>query len=78
MTVYALAPNFITNREVYDRFQATFMKVFAKFNGRLLAADAAPTVVEGEWDKEKIVLMSFLDGSAFSCVGGLQRDGSVG
>jgi uncharacterized protein (DUF1330 family) len=41
MTVYALAQISITDREAYDRYQARFMEVFMKFNGRLLAADSA-------------------------------------
>jgi len=42
------------------------MDVFCQFKGRLLAADEKPTVVEGSWDREKVVLMSFPDEAAFS------------
>ena len=65
MTVYAIAQMSFTDRAAYDRYQARFMEVFVKFNGRVLAADEAPTVVEGDWDMEKIVLMSFPDEAAF-------------
>ena len=41
MTVYALAQISITDREAYERYQARFTEVFMKFEGRLLAADAA-------------------------------------
>ena len=41
------------------------MGVFKKFKGRLLAADEHPQVVEGTWNREKVVLLSFPDESAF-------------
>ena len=65
MPVYALAQITITDRATYDRYQARFMDVFRRFSGRLLAADEAPQVVEGKWDREKLILMSFPDEAAF-------------
>ena len=53
MTVYALAQLRIHDAERYGRymnnFVARFTEVFGKFGGRLLAADDAPRVLEGEW-----------------------------
>lgn len=65
MTVYALAQITIHDREAYGRYQARFMEVFQRFEGRLLAADEAPSVIEGDWDREKAVLMAFPDEPAF-------------
>jgi uncharacterized protein (DUF1330 family) len=65
MTVYAIAQLRFTDRERYNRYQARFMDVFKRFNGRLLAADEAPAVEEGQWDREKLVLMSFPDEAAW-------------
>lgn len=65
MTVYAIAQLTITHREVYDRYQARFMEVFARFDGRVLAADEAPRTLEGVWDRQKVVMMSFPDEAAF-------------
>lgn len=65
MTVYAIAQISITDRDAYNRYQARFMEVFARFKGRVLAADAKPKVFEGAWDREKVVLMSFPDEGAF-------------
>jgi uncharacterized protein (DUF1330 family) len=42
-----------------------FFDVFKKFNGRLLSADERPAVLEGTWDRDKLVLMSFPDEAAF-------------
>ncbi|RUP03433.1 MAG: DUF1330 domain-containing protein [Mycobacterium sp.] len=65
MTVYAIAQLKFTDRAAYDRYQAAFMDVFRRYSGTVLAADEAPRVVEGDWDREKVVLMSFPDEAAF-------------
>src|SRR5262249_61608047 len=33
--------------------------------GRLLAADEQPEIIEGRWDRDKIVLLSFSNATAF-------------
>jgi uncharacterized protein (DUF1330 family) len=63
--VYAIAHLKITDRTIYDRYQAKFMGVMKRYQGRVLAADENPLVVEGEWDMEKVVLLSFPDEKAF-------------
>jgi uncharacterized protein (DUF1330 family) len=65
MTVYAIAQLKFTDRAAYDRYQAGFLDVFRHYRGTLLAADEAPQVLEGDWDREKVVLMSFPDEAAF-------------
>jgi uncharacterized protein (DUF1330 family) len=65
MPVYAIAQLKITDRAVYDRYQAKFMGVMKKFKGRVLAADEGPKVLEGKWDRDKVVLISFPDEPAF-------------
>ena len=63
--VYAIAQLTITDRATYNRYQSRFMSVMTKFKGRVLAADEKPQVVEGTWDREKVVLLSFPDEAAF-------------
>jgi len=63
--VYIIAQLSFRDRSVYNRYQASFMGVLRRFDGRLLAADEHPLVVEGSWDREKVVLLSFSDESAF-------------
>jgi uncharacterized protein (DUF1330 family) len=63
--VYAIAQLTITNRATYDRYQQRFMSVMRQYKGRVLAADENPLVVEGTWDREKVVLLSFPDEPAF-------------
>ena len=64
MTVYVIAQLRFTDRAAYDRYQARFWDVFRQFDGRLLVADEQPTVLEGRWDREKVVIMSFPDEAA--------------
>ena len=65
MTVYVIAQLRFTERAAYDKYQMRFMDVFRRYHGTLLAADERPQVVEGSWDREKVVLMSFPDESEF-------------
>ena len=65
MTVYAIAQLRFTDRAAYDRYQMRFMDVFGQYRGTLLAADERPQVIEGRWDREKVVLMSFPDEAEF-------------
>ena len=65
MPVYAIAQLTITDRAAYSRYQSGFMSVFRRFKGRVLAADESPAVVEGKWNHQKVVLLSFPDESAF-------------
>jgi len=65
VTVYAIAQLKFTDRAAYDRYQARFLEVFRRHPGTLLAADESPQVVEGQWDREKVVLMSFPDEATF-------------
>lgn len=65
MTVYAIVQLKITDRAAYDRYQARFFDVFKRFSGRLLSADESPALLEGAWDLDRLVLMSFPDEAAF-------------
>src|SRR4051812_1442233 len=65
MSIYVLAQLSITDRAAYRRYQQRFMDVMSRFSGRLLAADETPAVLEGKWDGDKVVLLSFPDEAAF-------------
>jgi uncharacterized protein (DUF1330 family) len=65
MTVYVIVQLKMIDRAAYDRYQARFFGVFKKFQGRLLSADESPEIQEGSWDRDKVVLMSFPDESAY-------------
>ena len=55
MTVYVIVQLKMTDRAAYDRYQARFFEVFRKFAGRLLSADDNPAIVEGAWDRDRLV-----------------------
>jgi uncharacterized protein (DUF1330 family) len=65
MSVYAIAQLKITDRAAYERYQAKFIGLIKRFQGRVLAADERPQIIEGEWDRDKLVLLSFPDERAF-------------
>jgi uncharacterized protein (DUF1330 family) len=65
VTVYAIAQLRFIDRAAYDRYQLRFMDIFRRYQGTLLAADESPQLIEGKWDRDKVVLMSFPDEAAF-------------
>lgn len=65
MTVYAIVQLKIHDRSTYERYMSRFMPVFDKFDGKVLVADDNPKVLEGKWDANRVVLMSFPDKKAF-------------
>lgn len=61
MTVYVVAQLTIHDPDRYQRYVRRFHDTLRPFDGALLAADDHPEVIEGEWDRDKIVLISFSD-----------------
>jgi uncharacterized protein (DUF1330 family) len=59
MSVIAIAQLTFTDVASYRRYQARFMEIFARFSGRLLAADEDPTLIEGSFRPDKVVVMAF-------------------
>ena len=59
MTFYVIAQLKFKERSRYGRHQSRFVDVFERIDGRLLAADEHPVVMEGAWDRDKVVVMSF-------------------
>lgn len=64
MPTYILAQLKIHDRARYDRYVAGFMPVLIKYHGRLLCADEGPECLEGEWNRDKVVLIAFDDRDA--------------
>jgi uncharacterized protein (DUF1330 family) len=61
MPVYAIAQLSIHERERYQQYVAGFMPILIEYGGRLLAADESPEVLEGKWDRHKIIVLAFPD-----------------
>ena len=64
MTVYIVAQLKFTDRARYECYQARFAEVFRAFDGRVLVADEHPQVLEGDWPRDKIVILEFPDAAA--------------
>lgn len=61
MSVYGVALIDIRDRNEYGNYEQGFMDVFSKYEGRLLAVDESPTVLEGAWPWTRTVLLEFPD-----------------
>ncbi len=61
MTVYSIAQLKFTDIDAYRRYQKAFPAVFAKFNAKVLVADEEPVVLEGDWPRDKVVILAFPD-----------------
>jgi uncharacterized protein (DUF1330 family) len=65
MTVYVIAQLKFTDRAAYDRYASKFFDAMKGFKGRLLVSDERPQVLEGNWERDKVVLLSFPDEAAY-------------
>ena len=65
MSVYAIAQLSIHDPARYGRYVERFMDVFKKYKGSVLAADSSPVVIEGPWDGNRMVVLSFPDEVSF-------------
>lgn len=61
MSVYVIAQVKFTKEELYRRYQSRFADVFRQFKGKLLVADEKPTVLDGAFAHNKVVVMEFED-----------------
>ena len=59
MSVYIIARFKIYDRAAYDRYEEGFGPIFEKFDGKMLSIDEEPTVLQGEWDYTRSVLIEF-------------------
>lgn len=65
MSVYAIAQLWIHDPAAYARYARRFMEVFECFQGRLLVADENPSIYEGVWDVDKVVVVAFPSEASF-------------
>lgn len=59
MSTYIVAQINIHNRKRYADYEAGFGAVFAQFDGKMLAVDESPAVVEGHWPYTRTVIIEF-------------------
>ena len=59
MSVYLIAKITINDRQRYAQYEAGFMDIFNQYSGRMLSVDEEPTVIEGNWQCTRSVLIEF-------------------
>ena len=59
MSVYAIAQLWIHDPVTYKRYVDRFMEIFQNYKGRVLVADESPVILEGTWDGDKVIVVSF-------------------
>ncbi|BDI60021.1 DUF1330 domain-containing protein [Qipengyuania nanhaisediminis] len=59
MAVYMISRMTIHDRAEYGKYEARFMDVFEKFDGKVLSIDEEPQVIAGEWNATRLVLIEF-------------------
>ena len=61
MSAYFIANIRIHDEAKYQKYLAAVDCVFEKFNGKYLAIDPSPEVLEGQWNYSRAVLIEFPD-----------------
>lgn len=64
MTVYLVGHIAIHDRERYSQYEAGFIPILQQYNGRIVAVNDAPAVLEGVADGRRLVILSFVDQTA--------------
>ncbi len=59
MSHYLIATINIVDRETYSLYEAGFMDIFSQYNGKMLAVDEKPHLLEGSWTFTRTVLIEF-------------------
>ena len=61
MSAYFIANINIRDKDEYQKYLNNVDDVFEKFNGKYLAVDENPEVLEGKWAYSRLVLIEFPD-----------------
>lgn len=59
MNYYFVAQIKINDPEEYQKYLDGCDEVFARYNGKYLAVDGSPTVLEGKWEYSRSVIIQF-------------------
>lgn len=60
MPCYVLGQITVKDPELYRSYMSGFRKMFGEFDGRLLALDDDPTVLEGSWSGTRVAIIEFV------------------
>lgn len=64
MSVYFIANIAIQKETEYEKYLERVDEVFARFEGKYLAVDRSPEVLEGTWEYSRVILIEFPDRAA--------------
>lgn len=59
MSYYFIASIKINNPADYEKYLDSVDEIFSKYKGEYLAVDSNPTIIEGNWNYTKSVLIKF-------------------
>jgi uncharacterized protein (DUF1330 family) len=59
MNYYFVAQIRINDLSEYEKYLEKVDEVFSRYNGEYLASDESPTLLEGDWNYTKSVIMKF-------------------
>ena len=59
MSCYFIAQVQIYDMDEYQKYLENAHAVFSKYNGRYLAVDSDPEVLEGNWSYSRIIIIEF-------------------
>lgn len=59
MKHYFAAQIKINDNDEYEKYLENFDEIFSKYNGKYLAIDESPSLLEGSWNYTKSVLVEF-------------------
>mgnify|MGYP002749792391 CR=1 FL=1 len=59
MSSYFIAQIKINNEDTYKKYLKDASLIFSKYNGKYLAVDNDPEILEGKWNYTRIVLIEF-------------------
>lgn len=59
MANYFIANIKINSTEEYNKYLESCDEIFSKYDGEYLAVDRQPTILEGSWQYDRVVLIRF-------------------
>ncbi len=59
MSHYLVAQIDIADRDEYSKYEAGFFDIFSKYEGKMLAVDEQPNLLEGNWPFTRTVIIEF-------------------
>ncbi len=61
MVCYVVGQLNVQDWELYKKYQLAFRELFHGYDARVLAADNAPKLVEGDWPHGRFAMLEFRD-----------------